>query len=339
MQDSLAVNPYTRWFEIILEYTRRDFTKYSDTLPALGGVARAFAAITKDRYCAGMWESELLQSLCWFREARLLNKKPSRLFSPLYMDFSKPDAYRAPSWSWASINGGRVKMYNTAIDGSTPLINIATPLKVHLEPVEGGDSYGQLKYGYVSIKGSLFPIGDLSANYWRNISPSWEEYISMSKNIQAPGAPPESCPNPALHAHTISLLNKGGNETFEYEQQHIPHPSQKFAIFVLAITEGISDQNLGNKEEAFAGTAQLLVLETTGSKDEYRRIGRMMLDRPSMISIAPEVSRTETRKWRTFEDEDWKRFETATGRSEMVAAKAWVEIAKDSPKRTTIRII
>jgi hypothetical protein len=340
MQDSLAVNPYTRWFEIIFEYTRRNFTKYGDTLPALGGIARAFATITKDKYCAGMWESELLQCLCWFRNARLLEDK-KRLYEPSNMDFSKPTEYRAPSWSWASINGGRVTMYNTSIDGTTPLINIATPVKIHLEPLDG-DPYGQLRSGYLTIKGSLFSLGDLQVNYWRNISTSWEQYGTMPKNSQFDS---ETCANPGLHAYAMQQLNKGGHETFEFEQQHNSHPNQRFATFVIAITEGVQDRYIGNEQEALAGTAHLLLLETTGSgSDEYRRIGRIVLRRPTELSvIAPEVYRTETKKWRVIEEEDWRRFDkdfrTSTSILDELEAKAWIEVAKVPPKRTTIRIV
>src|ERR1700732_3788971 len=115
MANSLNLNPYSRWHEIIFEYSRRNYAKDTDILPALGGIARAFADITKDKYCAGMWESELLQSLCWWRQGVLLDKSKKRLYGPSNMDFTRPTAYRAPSWSWAGINGGRVTMSNIAI--------------------------------------------------------------------------------------------------------------------------------------------------------------------------------------------------------------------------------
>lgn len=340
MQDYLHVNPYTRWFEIIFEYSRRNYTKDTDILPALGGVARAFADITKDRYCAGMWEFELLQSLCWWRQGVLLDRSKKRLYEPTNMDFTKPTTYRAPSWSWAGVNGGRVAMYNSAIDDGIPIQNIATPIKVNLEPLKGGDEFGQLQSGYLTIKGSLFALGDLWAEYWRNVSPSWEEYKKLPASV---AVNPDTCKYPALHVFAMERLNKGANETFEFEQQHIPHSNQRFAALLIAQTEGIPEEDKDNEREAMKGAANLLLLESTSSKDdEYRRIGVIVLRRPiQLYVIAPETHRTETKKWKHLGEEDWKRFEmeVKTPTYDVLESKAWIEVAKQSPKRTTIRIV
>lgn len=340
MQDSLQVNPYTRWFEIIFEYSRRNYTKDTDILPALGGIARAFAGITKDKYCAGMWESELLQSLCWWRQGVLHEKNKRQLYEPSNMNFTKPTAYRAPSWSWAGINGGRVAMYNSAIEGGIPIKNIATPVKTVLEPMDGGDEFGQLRSGYLIIKGSLFLLGDLWAEYWRNISHSWEEYKTVRRSTEVNTT---TCKHCALHAFSVQLLNKGANETFEFEQQHVSHHNQRFAALLLAQTEGIGEEDKDNEKEGLNGAANLLLLETTGSDDnEYRRIGVIVLRRPSEVSIiVPSTHRTATRKWKDLGEDDWKRFEAEVERPAVgvVEARAWIEVAKQSPKRTTIRIV
>jgi len=234
-----------------------------------------------------------------------------------------------------------VKMYNTAIDGTTPLINIASPVKIHLEPGDK-DPFGKLRSGFLTIKGSLFTLGDLGFDYWHNVSSSWEQWKTMPKDIQFD---PKTCDNPALHAYALQQLNRGAHETFEFEQQHVSHPNQRFAAFVIAITEGLQDVDIGNELESFKGTAHLLLLESTGAaSDEYRRIGRLVLNRPSeLFVIAPEVSRTETRKWKVIEEKDWRRFETEfkkpTSLIDELEAKAWIEVAKDSPKRTTVRIV
>jgi hypothetical protein len=339
MENSLNLNPYSRWHEIIFEYSRRNYAKDTDILPALGGIARAYADITKDKYCAGMWESELLQSLCWWRQGVLLDKSKKRLYGPSNMDFTRPTAYRAPSWSWAGINGGRVTMSNIAISDDIPIKNIATPVKIYLEPL-AEDLYGQLKSGYLTIKGSLFPLGDLSVEYWRNISPSWETYKSLPKSNKVDS---ETCKYPALHAFTVQLLNGRSNATFEFEQQHTSHPNQRFAAFLIALTEGVSEEDKNEGIESMTGAANLLLLESIDSKDgEYRRIGVAVVRRPGELSvIVPETRITETNKWKDLGDEHWKRFENEVCMPiiEALEAKAWIEVAKHSPKRTTIRIM
>lgn len=60
MEDFLWMNPYVRWNHIVLEFSSRKLTNAADTFPAIGGIARAFASVTKDSYLAGMWKSEIL---------------------------------------------------------------------------------------------------------------------------------------------------------------------------------------------------------------------------------------------------------------------------------------
>ena len=75
-------------------------TKHTDKLPALSGIAGAIQRQTKDAYYAGIWGRNFLVDLLW------------RLENPDYgmhgyrsRDARKPDAWRAPSWSWASVDG------------------------------------------------------------------------------------------------------------------------------------------------------------------------------------------------------------------------------------------
>ncbi|KAH8819834.1 heterokaryon incompatibility protein-domain-containing protein [Xylogone sp. PMI_703] len=340
IQESLGLNPYTRWFEIVFDYSRRNFTKDTDILPALGGVARAFADITKDSYCAGMWESELIQSLCWWRQGLTTGK--SRLYEPTNMNFTKPTAYRAPSWSWAGINGGRVTMFNFAVDDKLQIQNIATVIKVHLEPV-GQDPYGQLKSGYLRIKGSLFDLGNLYTEYWRSLVPSWENF----KHVRTKDLPSykEMCSYQSLRGFVLQRLNQGGNGTFEFEQQHISHPNQKFGAFVIVHTEGLADEDITNEQEDMKGSVTLLLLESTGTNcEEYRRIGVITLNRPWELSVVESsIHRVYTRHWKELSKDQWEKFGDIVKSRKLVRtvleAKAWIEVAKNPPKKATIRII
>jgi len=60
-----------------------------DRLPALAGLAKALAERTGDEYLAGIWKKGLIEGLLWYGEDDLL-------LTP---------TYRAPSWSWASVDG------------------------------------------------------------------------------------------------------------------------------------------------------------------------------------------------------------------------------------------
>ncbi|GAP85733.2 putative HET-domain-containing protein [Rosellinia necatrix] len=81
------------WFSVISNYTERFVTVSSDKLVALAGISELFHGIWDTPYRAGLWEDTLFEDLFW-------HKRPSNgALLP------RPKKYRAPSWSWASIDG------------------------------------------------------------------------------------------------------------------------------------------------------------------------------------------------------------------------------------------
>lgn len=81
---------HQRWFELIGTYSRGDLTRIGDKLIAIAGVAQAVQEATGFTYLAGLWAEHLLLNLLWF-----VRRGPGR----------RPAAYRAPSWSWAALDG------------------------------------------------------------------------------------------------------------------------------------------------------------------------------------------------------------------------------------------
>lgn len=70
----------------------------SDRLPALSGMAQYFDAYMKSgvrgtQYLAGLWRDSLVKDLCWYVQVSENHCAPAR---------AKP--YRAPTWSWASVD-------------------------------------------------------------------------------------------------------------------------------------------------------------------------------------------------------------------------------------------
>ncbi|VUC32174.1 unnamed protein product [Clonostachys rosea] len=76
------------WLDLICQYTETKLTYPSDRLPALSGIAARQNEITGDKYLAGLWEKDLVPSLLWFS-----------------LDATETTERRAPSWTWASIDG------------------------------------------------------------------------------------------------------------------------------------------------------------------------------------------------------------------------------------------
>jgi hypothetical protein len=83
---------HQHWQLFVGEYTSRNLTVSTDRLPAIQSVAEEMAAVTGQKYIrfAGMWQSHLRHELLWY--VMMGNAK-------------RPDAWRAPSWSWAAVEG------------------------------------------------------------------------------------------------------------------------------------------------------------------------------------------------------------------------------------------
>ncbi|KAA8572051.1 hypothetical protein EYC84_001977 [Monilinia fructicola] len=86
------------WHEIVSQFSTLKLTMASDRLPALSGMAQYFDAYMKSgvrgtQYLAGLWRDSLVKDLCWYVQVSENHCAPAR---------AKP--YRAPTWSWASVD-------------------------------------------------------------------------------------------------------------------------------------------------------------------------------------------------------------------------------------------
>jgi hypothetical protein len=84
---------------MLRDYTARSLTNSSDKLPALAGLAAASAEKTKDLYLNGLWMHGLPEGLLWSSPGLGFDSFNSK------SNFSAPNGYRAPTWSWASLDG------------------------------------------------------------------------------------------------------------------------------------------------------------------------------------------------------------------------------------------
>jgi hypothetical protein len=82
------------WSGIIQKYTYCSLTRPDDKLVAINGVIRKIEQRTEMTNVAGLWRPYLLPELLW----NTSNPKQFKL------DLFRPELYRAPTWSWASID-------------------------------------------------------------------------------------------------------------------------------------------------------------------------------------------------------------------------------------------
>ncbi|KAH9209201.1 hypothetical protein DL95DRAFT_274228, partial [Leptodontidium sp. 2 PMI_412] len=85
------------WHHIVQSYSSMELTFCSDKLVALSGLATEKNSAWPDRYLAGLWKRSLLEDLIWSMNRSTYLVEPVPVW--------QPDFYRAPSWSWASMEG------------------------------------------------------------------------------------------------------------------------------------------------------------------------------------------------------------------------------------------
>ncbi|OTB00327.1 hypothetical protein M426DRAFT_324375 [Hypoxylon sp. CI-4A] len=136
---------YRRWDELVETYTSSKITYPSDRMIAFTGILQHFQSVLEDDTCLAMhWRSKLPQSLAWYSRRGRWSYRPAD--------------YRAPSWSWASIEG-RVEFAHVpelAKDGIVE--TVCTLLDVRIvspDPAHGSD----LRGGWLKLSGHLTHIG------------------------------------------------------------------------------------------------------------------------------------------------------------------------------------
>ncbi|KAF2116957.1 heterokaryon incompatibility protein-domain-containing protein [Lophiotrema nucula] len=145
------------WYHTVEEYTRRSLTHQSDKLPALAGIVKQFQAERESGiFLNGLFAKHLPSSLLW-TVVRDPYSQPG---------FSRQESYRAPSWSWASINGPvsykSQRMLSTNVDTEVVFGDLnfnITALKFHVDP-DGFDAFGLIQTAAtLALQGKLIQLG------------------------------------------------------------------------------------------------------------------------------------------------------------------------------------
>jgi Heterokaryon incompatibility protein (HET) len=82
------------WQNLVNDYSKCKLTYSKDKLIAFAGVAKCIMKARTDGYAAGMWEKSMVYDLAWWRLS-----EDREAFS------ISETSWRAPSWSWASVDG------------------------------------------------------------------------------------------------------------------------------------------------------------------------------------------------------------------------------------------
>lgn len=123
------------WGGLIQQFSQCTLTKPSDKLSAMAGVAKLFQDVTGDEYVAGWWKSRLIETTDW------------RVHEPRMRGSSE---YRAPSWSWASVDGP-VSIYG--VSARTEFLVVLRDVHV---TSRGRDAMTSILDASIVLRGTIF---------------------------------------------------------------------------------------------------------------------------------------------------------------------------------------
>lgn len=134
--------PFDHWHTICSHYSRRSLTYEKDKLPAISGMARQIPKKlgTEATYLAGLWRENLLHDLFW---------------QPVNIGL-KPRDYRAPSWSWASLDGHvSWPTWRFCVDESCEIYCEILEAETSVDDL---DPLGAVTGGHIKIRGTVIEM-------------------------------------------------------------------------------------------------------------------------------------------------------------------------------------
>ncbi|CZR67815.1 uncharacterized protein PAC_17714 [Phialocephala subalpina] len=224
-KDAASLGRWNDWQTLCTHYTFRELTFPSDKLPAISGIASKTAKKVESEYLAGLWKTNIVHDLFWATKGVA----------------TKPKNYRAPSWSWASLDGRIVWPYWQHDSKCAECIMRCTVLDVRTAP-SGLDPYGAVKDGVLKVQGAL-----------AEMKVAWVSYDGFQ--------------------HTWRLIQEGkyigrANVDIESEELKIGGQATYQALLVALCTLS---------EDSNSGLTRGLLLEKNGRKrgddDEFERVG------------------------------------------------------------------
>lgn len=162
---------HSQWQTMVEHFTWLQLSFERDRLPALSGLAHQTQRLLKSAYLAGLWKDYLAADLMWYAYPA------NHLDAPRYYT-QKPREWRAPSWSWASVDGP-VRFLKDGRNAGTGK-NTGREFRLCLEIVSAEttpsslDPMGTVAAGQVVVVGSSRPgllrhleagMGDKSRHY------------------------------------------------------------------------------------------------------------------------------------------------------------------------------
>ncbi|KAK4450163.1 heterokaryon incompatibility protein-domain-containing protein [Podospora aff. communis PSN243] len=137
-----------RWFELIKPYSRAQLSRPNDRLIAIAGVASLVETTSQAQYLAGLWRDVTPEfGLLWHATG---TQRRQRI-----------DPYCAPTWSWASVEGGEISLAPQVQIGVSAVQLHATVLRATLwfQRIEVTSARSHLDGGQLTLAGPATRVG------------------------------------------------------------------------------------------------------------------------------------------------------------------------------------
>ncbi len=159
---------WTAWHRIVEQYSNRKLTMPGDKLPAISGIASKIRKATHSEYIAGLWKNNFAFDLLWHRTTP----------APSDGDFHALETWRAPSFSWSSLNAPVTYYTPDDDDREACLSNIS--LVTYTVIPTGLNLLGTVSDASLTLRGPT-NLATLSGKYTRG---EWE-YVLLIKGTSA----------------------------------------------------------------------------------------------------------------------------------------------------------
>lgn len=196
------------WMDLVDKYSHCDFTNPEDKLWAFSGIAELFSEAAGGRYFAGLWESRLLDTMDW----RVNSRRPRLSLT-----------YRAPSWSWASIDGP--VFFDLPCFRYHHLVEI---LEVKIEPTKG-NYLGGISDAFLRLKG---PLVTAKCEVQKN----FKLKIDIDPNPILVSAFPDTTETQLVQNGQIFILLFRLQQLGIFQEQHLNHDGKSFDCELLCLT-------------------------------------------------------------------------------------------------------
>lgn len=143
---------FRQWQGMVSTYSMRSLTRESDRLPAMSGIADLVQNATKSRYLAGLWVDNLMEDLCWSVEPKTAVCADEDLAITGFLSHRASSEYRAPTFSWSSINVGVISYelnHHPALDPVAVVLDAKCDLKKEANPL------GEVTSGFLTLEAYL----------------------------------------------------------------------------------------------------------------------------------------------------------------------------------------